>query len=936
MGNILFYMLVEPIRLLLELVFSLMYRLFDNPGIAIVAVSLAVNFLILPMYKRSDAIQEEERAKQQAMSRWVKHIRRTFRGDERFMMLSAYYREQQYQPLYVIRGSLSLLLQIPFFIAAYTYLSHLAVLQGAAFGPIADLGRPDGLLRLGGMNINVLPVLMTLINLASGAIYTKNGMLKEKLQILGLALVFLVLLYTSPSGLVLYWTLNNSFSLLKNIFFKLIPNPHKVFALISAVFGLVMSVYLWQADKLDSGWTLFFELCFMALCLLPAFSYVRRRQGESDTGIAAAGKQSLTGTAAAAETDRKIFQCAPAEGSGSGTLRIFLLSVLLLTVLFGIVIPFTVIEPSPLEFVTSGRYVSPFQYLISSTAMAAGIFGVWGGVVYAFSGADLRRRWSLLMAVAAVIFSVNFIAFQPHFGNLSASLRYDEVLRYPLYLMLLNLALDVLLAAGLCRLYQRARRFFPYLIGVLLLSGSAFSVYCAVSTGAPLRNSSIVREAKSRRQDDKPILKLSTGGKNVVVIMLDRAIGAYLPYIMAEEPQLAEIFDGFTYYPNTLSFGTSTNFASPALFGGYEYTPARINERSNETLQSKQNEALRVMPVLFASHDFQTVVCDPPYAGYQWYPDLSIYDGYANISAYHTESGEYFHLLPREQQATLHPELLHRNFLFYGFTRALPLIAQAGVYDRGRYLSTTKVSMHEAFLNHFAFLSNMSRLTEVEENAQNHFLMIQNGTTHEPVILNPPDYLPADNLYSGRDESRTQNGRRMKIVNEVQARHFDTDIAALIQLGHWLDFLKQQGCYDNTRIIVVSDHGRKLGQFPDMLFLDMDVEFVNPLLMVKDFDSRGRLNTDERFMTNADVPALATDGVIDKPLNPFSGKLLSSAPKSEGKQLITMSEKYSVVTNNGNVFDTGDANWYAVDGNIFRQENWVKLGPDNAADKFGK
>jgi hypothetical protein len=41
-----------------------------------------------------------------------------------------------------------------------------------------------------------------------------------KVQISGTALIFLALLYNSPSGLVLYWTLNNIFSLVKNILVK--------------------------------------------------------------------------------------------------------------------------------------------------------------------------------------------------------------------------------------------------------------------------------------------------------------------------------------------------------------------------------------------------------------------------------------------------------------------------------------------------------------------------------------------------------------------------------------------------------------------------------------------------------------------------------------------------------------------------------------------
>ncbi len=62
---------------------------------------------------------------------------------------------------------------------------------------------------------------MTLINCIAGAVYTRGFAFKEKAQLYGMALLFLVLLYNSPAGLVLYWTLNNVFSLLKNIYYKI-------------------------------------------------------------------------------------------------------------------------------------------------------------------------------------------------------------------------------------------------------------------------------------------------------------------------------------------------------------------------------------------------------------------------------------------------------------------------------------------------------------------------------------------------------------------------------------------------------------------------------------------------------------------------------------------------------------------------------------------
>ena len=95
-----------------------------------------MNLLILPLYRRADAIQDEEREQAARMKPWVDHIKKAFRGDEQYLILQTYYRQNDYKPLYALRSALPLLLQVPFFIAAYNYLSHLAVLQEVSFGPI--------------------------------------------------------------------------------------------------------------------------------------------------------------------------------------------------------------------------------------------------------------------------------------------------------------------------------------------------------------------------------------------------------------------------------------------------------------------------------------------------------------------------------------------------------------------------------------------------------------------------------------------------------------------------------------------------------------------------------------------------------------------------------------------------------------------------------
>ena len=115
-------LIITPLRLLFELFYFYAFKLTGSTGVSIIVISLIVNFLILPLYKRADEIQAEERDIQAKMAPRLKRIKKAFKGDERFLMLQEYYRINHYKPVYALRSSISLILQIPFFIAAYAVL----------------------------------------------------------------------------------------------------------------------------------------------------------------------------------------------------------------------------------------------------------------------------------------------------------------------------------------------------------------------------------------------------------------------------------------------------------------------------------------------------------------------------------------------------------------------------------------------------------------------------------------------------------------------------------------------------------------------------------------------------------------------------------------------------------------------------------------------
>ena len=476
-----------PLKLLFEFIFQFAYSFLESPALAIIVLSLSMNILVLPLYKRADAMQEEAKDIENKLHKGVAHIKESFSGDEKMMILQTYYRQNNYKPTDALKGSVSLLLEIPFFMAAYQFLSNLASLNGAAFGPIKDLGAPDGLLVIGGLAINVLPILMTLINVISSAIYLKGFPLKTKIQLYGMALFFLVFLYTSPSGLVFYWTLNNLFSLGKTLFYK-IKKPSK------------------------SNEKAFFK------------------------------------------------EVSPNK-------KLFLAGSAFLTVLVGLLIPSTFIAASPQEFVDTSYFYHPLWYLLSSFCMAAGTFLVWLRVFYWLATPKGKMLFDRLVWVLSGVMLTNYMFFGTNLGIISSTLQYEKEMFFSQTERILNIAVVFVIVI---LFYFIVCKWHKFATGILLSAAIALGAMSAINM---IKINSSVNDISVSGTTDTVSFEMSTEGQNVVVLVIDRAMGEFIPYILNEKQELKEQFDGFTYYSNTISFGPNTNFGIPTLSGGYEYTP---------------------------------------------------------------------------------------------------------------------------------------------------------------------------------------------------------------------------------------------------------------------------------------------------------------------------------------------------------------------------
>ncbi|MDR1466150.1 MAG: membrane protein insertase YidC [Treponema sp.] len=882
--DFLYTLFIWPVRFVIEFLFVLFNRTFYDAGLAIVLLSFTVNVVLLPIYTVADRWQNEEREKQKRMKNKLRSIRAAFKGDERMMIINAYYRQQGYSPLSTLKSSVGLLLQAPFFLAAYWFLSHTPSVTGESFLFLQSLDKPDGLFKLGGLAVNVMPILMTAVNLASAFVYTKGLAVRDKVQLFGMAGLFLVLLYNSPSGLVLYWTCNNVFSLGKNIACATLKTPSLVLRVMSSLAGAGLFIGALSGVFDVDRYMFLFAMMGLALIAVP-----------------------FVWTAL-----RKFVEVHPFPLKDAAFL--YFSAAVVLTVLVGALVPSQVVSESVSDF------EKPLGFLLRTFCQGVSLFLLIPALVWAFAADSARRLFSVLASMVALCALVCLFALSASYGVMTNSFKIEDpsliVNAFPKWV---NLAVVFAAFAIPCAFFFFKRQ--KVLASVYHAVALAVLVMCVINVNAAVREE---RELKARVEADKgsevtafaPVFRFTKagGGVNTFVMFLDRAIGAAMFTALEEMPELKTQFDGFTFYPNTVSFGNCTVVGLPAMMGGYDYTPERINERGDVLLKDKINESLTLLPKIFGERGVRVTITDPAMTNLQLVPDLSVFKGMRNVTAQNLDNRYNNRFMKEFARESGKENLLERfdfDVLFrYSIFRVVPPILRYGLHYKGTWWRDGASNAYGHALTEFSTLWYLGDICSVDEGADT-LNIFMNETTHEPGAYTK-ELFPLPGVIRYTEEEVARFG------SEDNCSYIYTFMAAMRGVTRWLDVLKTLGVYDNTRIIIVSDHG---SGFENVLFEEEVGRMVdfNPLFMVKERGSRGGLRVSDDFMTNADTVSFVTAD-MDSPENPFLGVPLSTADK--GKDLMIVNAVSSQPRRHGPYLLNFSRVRRFVGKSVFKAESW--------------
>ncbi len=745
---------------------------------------------------------------------------------------------------------------------------------------------------------------MTIVNIISCELYIKSGGFKARLQPYGLAFVFLVLLYNCSSALVIYWTFNNLFNLIKN---KFMDSSPKIFSWILLIIAILVFYYDGYINNLAYSYItlVLLTVSLPYLLLFIVYKYVKDNYFK--------GKETLI-------TSTNKFDILAFSLCASG-----------LVLLQAFIIPIGLMNSDLPLFVTELESISNIvNILTKNLAIILGFYFILGFGTILLIKKDYKTYFIIGFISFFIHSIINYLFFFNNLGMLDCDLVFPNIVQVEMalgniYNQIFNALLFVLIFAFIIFLLKKIQsKYVLCIIFTILLSEIIVSIIYLFDFK---KNTNFINNYY--KTVNKLIipkkLELSKGGKNVIIVFLDRFVGGILPLILDEKPEMKKVYSGFVFYPNTVSFYWSTILGYPPTIGGYEYIPL-VLDKDNRLLPEKWMEATLMLPILFKNNNFSSTVVDP-IGDFDYNMQFYKEDSYQNLYTskglnYIKLSGRFNSLLQKDERNE--KGLLNyfcKRLYMYSFFKISSNYYKKILYEDGNYLLIRNVdslniyTTNKSFISAYSSLLFLKDITNINSTTTSTFALINSDLPHNMHYLQYPDY-----EYS---EKITNIGIN-RFKNEESFKSYHTAMASILLVGKYLDYLKENGVYDNSRIIIVADHGNHYLTLPNSNnFQNSNITPFNPILMVKDFNQRFELKKDYTFMTNADTPFIATNNLIDNPINPFTGKKLSMEEKSKGIDIYMDINFWnaSQFKTNRVILDKNPKIKHVRD-NIFEESNW--------------
>ncbi len=549
------------------------------------------------------------------------------------------------------------------------------------------------------------------------------------------------------------------------------------------------------------------------------------------------------------------------EALGRYRFPAYVLSVATVAALSHVYLPITTFLTSP------GEIGIHLRSLLEGNASHAMVVVYLASALYAFAPSPRVKTLFAAALLAAVPVALVYAYVFPFGYPVMNGLMFEQI---PVGAgqVAIRLLVDAVAVSGLAlgTMWAAHRLGGGRVVAALLLTNISLATAAGVSVARDRTRDS---QAGSERALERPI-RFSREKPNVLIVFLDRFMGGFVERILADQPDLLDELDGFTWYPRTVAAGENSISGLHPLLGGYDYTPREMNGRGRP-LRELSVEAYSILPVNFGRKGWATNFVNPAGLGFTMDGDCSVLSA-PGLECTHVpmsvtrkraeERGVPLQVLAESNYADL-LELL-------GLMRVAPYSVRAVIQQKGPWRPFLDHSAGTTF-REWAELTSWPELSRADSDRSN-LNIVFNILPHEPYFLGD-DCLPRPRRFYLPDEEI----RRRGFGNLFEYQHYVTSGCALRIVSRYFRWMREQGVYDDTKIVIVSDHGI-VGPVADRSSRAVEGRtqenvFVRTrsVLLVKPRGAWGRLAVSEEFLPNAEVPRIVCEE-IGGCTNPYLGE----------------------------------------------------------------
>jgi YidC/Oxa1 family membrane protein insertase len=967
--------IITPLIKILEEMLNFFYGLTGDYGFSLIILSLAVTLIMLPLFWFAEKIQRQDRHTKNKIKPELQKLKAVDNTQKKYFYTKRVYKQFGYHPIYSLCSLFGLLIQIPFFIAAYQMLGAFAGFDGVSFGFIANLIQPDSLLRMGSISINILPFIMTGVNLLSGFLYSRGMDKAEKIQLFAIAGLFFFLLYNQPAALVLYWTMNNIFSIGKNWLFNKLMPAEKVCSAkqeVNVLFPDRQSLLHSVKFFLKHYWELLtyltaFSCFYLAVGII--FSFNSLFTGSVPI-IVCSGMIFIALTYSKSITDyykieirnRRIiiyslifgFSCGawgvvelqPAavadiadiikrnillalgiiflsfnifanlltrrvkaiyhlpndrrdEKSGQ-LITLFILALFFIGMLLFFYLPGTIYLTSPSEFT-----LSIYKILLNNCPL----FILYLAVGVAILLLNRFKHNAIFIITASSAGLIFFILINGIFCARKLGVMSFFVFDIPVNASIIRHGFEYIIAIccltfAFVMIKKRPNVIMTFLLLINLVFAVKFTYDLSNRQAIPTANSDLIKSPQQGKYQD--LLEFSRSGKNIVFLILDMFPGSFIEPLFNDYPDYKNDFTGFTWYPNTLSVTNLTYYTIPVFNGDMRFSPESLNKYQG-TLQEKTTESYEKLFSALQQNRFTVSCVTHEYYQPALIPILNQFKikGVANnyfiddksISSKTDMRKIYHKLLSNIATLLITPSMLN-NYIY-----------QDGLWQ---VVEEQKINCSLPSKSVLKALAVYSSITKTG----NTYKRFHNSLSHAPYLLDTAGNIAVNNPSMSHDAIFKKNA-------------YSTMKVTLDLLVQWLAWLKKNNLYDNTKIILVSDHSHEKHEI--MMDIIKGKKFkvkksirnrLHALLMVKPFNSHQPFTVDWRLMSTADVTAMIATELDNPQALTVAPDPTQGAPIKRALPVFWLND-VSYSSDRQLIYDK-----YMVSDSIFESSNWEKIAND--------